>query len=566
MLDNRELSLIEKKFSFLNIIISVFLIIYYFLFVWFEYEEMGVNTFLFSLLILFFVIEFILSRYEYLKSDFVFKIIKFCELFTVSVIVFASAGFETNIILYTIIYSMVSVQVLLTYDITEPYSIIGSIIFNIIPMCMVTAYYLIFNKSDNFWIFAFIDFSIIFILCLLNITGCLSGVISHLFEKIKKLNDDVSVNRVENDNMKSTHDKLVHANEQLSIQRFKLQEANDKITMNNAEMKLQKNITDKFLDSMDIKELPDIITSAVFEHLDCDLFSMNVLYKNADNDLMWLHNSKYTERTLINSDVIDRIESKNLVTDICKNNERIRVDDFANVKLDYFEGTNIKSIIITPVKFNDNIMAVYMLGNTFKNKYGEKDDFINSLSNQITLALSNAFLYYEMRIMAIKDPLTGIYNRRHFNGMVNEYKKNYIDKNVNVTVVLFDIDRFKSVNDNYGHIFGDEVISYCGQMADKYAQENNGLPVRYGGEEFVIIFPEKNSDEVADICGLLHKEIKEKEFECNGNTVHIDISIGIANYPKDGSTFEDIVDLADNAMYYSKEHGRGRIIVYGKDM
>lgn len=566
MLDNKKLSLIEKKFSFFNMIISVFLLIYYFLFVWFEYEELGLNTFIFSLLILFFVIEYILSQYEYFKSDFVFKLIKFCELFASSAILFASSGFETNIILYTIIYGMVAIQVLLTYDITEKYSIIGSITFNTIPMCIVMAYYLIFNKIGNFWIFAFIDFSVIFVLCLFNITGCLSYVISYLYEKITKLDSDATVNRTENDNMKTTHDKLVHANEQLSIQKFKLQEANEKITMNNSEMKLQKKITDRFLDSMDIQELPDIITNAVFEHLDCDLFSMNVLYRNDNNKLIWLHNSKYTSRTLINSEIIDKIENRDLAIDICKKNERIRVDDYANVKLDYFEGTNIKSIIIMPVKFNDNIIAVYMFGNTFKNKYGEKDDFINSLSNQITLALSNAFLYYEMRIMAIKDPLTGIYNRRYFNGMADKYKKNYVDKNINVTVVLFDIDRFKSVNDNYGHVFGDEVISYCGQMSDKYAGANSGLPVRYGGEEFVIVFPAKNSDEVSDICSKLHKEIKEKEFECNGNKVHIDISIGIANYPNDSNTFEDIVNHADSAMYYSKKHGRGRITIYGKDM
>lgn len=566
MLDNEKLSLIEKKFSFFNIVISIFLLIYYFLFVWFEYEELGLNTFIFSLLILFFVIEYILSQHEYLNSDFIFKIIKFCELFSASAVIFACAGFEMTIILYTLIYSMIAIQVLLTYDITEKYSIAGSIVFNIIPMCMVMAYCFIFNKSGNFWIFAFIDFSVIFILCFLNITGCLSNVINYLYEKITVLNGDVAVNRSENDSMKSTHDKLVHANEQLSIQKFKLQEANEKIVMNNAEMKLQKMITDRFLDSMDIQELPDIITSAVFEHLDCDLFSMNVLYRNDNNNLMWLHNSKYTPRTEITDKVLEKIENKNLVADVCKKNERVRVDDYANIKLDYFEGTNIKSVIITPVKFNDNIIATYMLGNTFKNKYGEKDDFINSLSNQITLALSNAFLYYEMRVMAIKDPLTGIYNRRYFNGMSDKYKKNYIDKNINITVVLFDIDRFKSVNDNYGHIFGDEVISYCGQMADKYSEAANGLPVRYGGEEFVIVFPDKTSDEAADICDRLHKEIKEKEFEFKGTKVHIDVSIGIANYPKDGNEFEEIVNHADSAMYYSKKHGRGRITVYGKDM
>lgn len=566
MLDNKELNIIEKKFSLLNIILSVLLLLYYFLFVWFDYEELGFNTFIFSGLITCFVIEYILSQYEFIHSDFIFKIIKFSELLAAAAIISASAGLETSVIIYTMIYIMVSFQVIITYDITETYSMIESIIFNIVPMCIWMFYHLIFDKHDNFWSFMFIIFTVIFFVCLMNITKGFAEIISRLFNKITQLDDIAYVNRKENDDMKTTKDKLVHTNEQLSIQRFKLQEANERIIINNAEMKLQREITKRFLDSLDIQELPDIIANEVFNSLDCDLFSMNVLYRTDNNKLIWIHKSKYSDRSLIREDTIEQIESKDFVIDFCNKNEILRIDDYVNLKLDYFLGTNMKSVIIYPIKFNDNILATYMFGNTFKNKYGDKDDFLHSLVNQITMTLSNAFMYYEMKVMATKDALTGIYNRRYFNSIVGEYKTKYIDNHIDVTVVLFDIDKFKTVNDSYGHIFGDGVISFCGKVADEFAVKNDALPVRYGGEEFVMVFPNKTSDEVEHICQELHKTIKEKNFECNGENIHIDISIGIANYPNDENSFEEIINCADNAMYYSKEHGRGRITVYGRDM
>ena len=167
-----------------------------------------------------------------------------------------------------------------------------------------------------------------------------------------------------------------------------------------------------------------------------------------------------------------------------------------------------------------------------------------------------------MHTMAIKDPLTNIYNRRHFNVMSDTFKKNYIDKNRKISVVLFDIDKFKNINDTYGHVFGDEVISFCGKIANKYAKIYDGFPVRYGGEEFVIVYTDKDSEEVRQICEELQNEIKTKKFEYENKEIFINISIGIATYPTYCSEFEELVNAADSAMYCSKKNGRGSITVY----
>ena len=171
-----------------------------------------------------------------------------------------------------------------------------------------------------------------------------------------------------------------------------------------------------------------------------------------------------------------------------------------------------------------------------------------------------------MHTMAVKDALTGIYNRQYFNGIYSELKYGEFDKERILTVVLFDIDKFKKINDTYGHVFGDEVIRYCGHMALKYSKGTNSFAVRYGGEEFVMVFPDKTTKEVLEICQNMHNEIKSKTFSINEVEVHINISLGIASYPENCDTIDNLTNSADMAMYVSKKNGRGRITIYEKSM
>lgn len=182
------------------------------------------------------------------------------------------------------------------------------------------------------------------------------------------------------------------------------------------------------------------------------------------------------------------------------------------------------------------------------------------------MAFNNVILYSRMHTMAVKDALTGIYNRQYFNSIYNEFMKQCREHNRTITVVLFDIDKFKNINDTYGHVFGDEVISYCGKTAAQYTNLKENFAVRYGGEEFVMIFPDHNITKVFEICQNMHETIKQKVFDLKGEKIHINVSIGIASYPECCQNPEELVNLADKAMYYSKEHGRGRITVYSKEL
>lgn len=170
-------------------------------------------------------------------------------------------------------------------------------------------------------------------------------------------------------------------------------------------------------------------------------------------------------------------------------------------------------------------------------------------------------MYAKVQDMATKDALTTIYNRRYFNSIYPEYSGRAVASSTDLTVVLFDIDRFKLINDNYGHIFGDKVIKYCGRLAGEYAKRHNGIAVRYGGEEFVICFLDKKIEEVNKIIKEFHEELKHHEFDFEDKKININVSIGITSYPDICSNISDLLNRADLTMYESKQNGRGRITI-----
>ena len=562
LLDNDDVVIIERKFSLFNLVISIMLLVYYSTFWFFGYEELGVDTLIFCSIIFVFLIEYISANYNFWSSDFLYKIIKFLELLIASIIILRCNGFEVNVVLFAIIYYMIAFQAGFTFDITEGYSFVGLIVFSSMPMVTVVLFNLVLGKQSNFWAFVFIMFAVVLVTCIFELTYGNAYVLKNLYGKINKLNGVATSSIVENDSMKVMQNKLVQSNEQLSKQRFELEQANEKISKINEEMRLQSEIIRHFSNNLNINEVVDSVVNSVFTKLSCDLIHIGV-YSEKHDDL-YIYNTKYSEKSQISNKNLSLIEKVSFINELCEKDEFVLHNDYANISCAYLTETEIKSLIIYPGCINSDTKIIMLIGYAEPDVFDDKLSFYLNLVNQVTMSVSNALLYYEMEQMATMDPLTGIYNRRHFNAISNDYKELYMDRGKKITVVLFDIDKFKNINDSYGHIFGDEVIGYCGSVAKKYAKEYDGLPVRYGGEEFILVFPDRDIEEVHHICTLMHEEIKEKEFDYNEKIIKINTSIGIATYIGESRDFEELVNHADEAMYYSKEHGRGRITLYSE--
>jgi diguanylate cyclase (GGDEF)-like protein len=149
---------------------------------------------------------------------------------------------------------------------------------------------------------------------------------------------------------------------------------------------------------------------------------------------------------------------------------------------------------------------------------------------------------------AIHDPLTGLHNRRSFNKQMNEMTA--------YSIILLDIDHFKSVNDEYGHLMGDEVLKFLAELVKKQTRESD-MCFRFGGEEFLVLLPDTDMDTTQVIAEHLRRSI-ESTVSPIGRS--ITVSIGIGNRPETASHPTELFHLIDQALYKAKNDGRNRIV------
>ncbi|MEM8642416.1 MAG: sensor domain-containing diguanylate cyclase [Cyanobacteria bacterium P01_G01_bin.54] len=190
---------------------------------------------------------------------------------------------------------------------------------------------------------------------------------------------------------------------------------------------------------------------------------------------------------------------------------------------------------------------------------------INRLAKSITdalgLHLHNLFLKEQLTLESMKDPLTGILNRRGLKQMVHE--RNLLgNPELNFAVLLFDIDHFKSFNDRYGHDMGDRAIISVVEAVNNMMRSED-IFCRHGGEEFVLIFSDICSENVIRRAEGIRRLVEDKTIEIGQEkSKKLTISIGIAIYPEHGNTYEQLFEHADKALYFAKQHGRNQVVDY----
>lgn len=163
--------------------------------------------------------------------------------------------------------------------------------------------------------------------------------------------------------------------------------------------------------------------------------------------------------------------------------------------------------------------------------------------------------------LAITDPLTGLFNRNYLNLVIKEsYIPLWRRKEFPLTVALLDIDNFKSINDIYGHSKGDEVLRRLGQIV-KETLRGSDIPIRYGGEEILVVFPSSNKEEAVKAIERIRSKLMEEDF---GIGRPVTFSSGLADFPSDVKTpgeFEELIEIADERLYKAKKLGKNRDVL-----
>ncbi|WP_022856033.1 GGDEF domain-containing protein [Thermodesulfobacterium thermophilum] len=159
----------------------------------------------------------------------------------------------------------------------------------------------------------------------------------------------------------------------------------------------------------------------------------------------------------------------------------------------------------------------------------------------------------------VKDPLTGAYNKRFFYKMLENSFEDFKRYEKKFSIIFIDIDNFKKINDQYGHITGDLVLKTLVMIIKKNLRKND-LVFRFGGEEFVVLLAETDAQQAIEIAERIREAVAKEQIEINPNqTLSITISCGVAAINKDIVTPQDLIEIADNAMYKAKKEGKNRV-------
>ena len=171
----------------------------------------------------------------------------------------------------------------------------------------------------------------------------------------------------------------------------------------------------------------------------------------------------------------------------------------------------------------------------------------------------------ELREEANIDAKTGLYNARHLRGALTSELDRATRYQRPLSLLLADLDFLRDVNNQHGHLAGDAVLAEIGVVL-RDALRSTDIPARFGGEEFCVVLPETPGPKAAILAERIRRAVDEREFEIGRGLppLHVTISIGVASFPLDAETDDDLIEAADAAVYAAKARGRNRVCVVGE--
>jgi len=383
----------------------------------------------------------------------------------------------------------------------------------------------------------------------------IAGYEENLFEQKRLAEFTKETNRA----LYEQQEKVKRTNEELGLQKIKLEEANQKINNVNSEMMIQNSIMKYISTSLEINTLMEYITESVLESSGLNLCAIVLKPGVVENET-----AIYEIRTRLSEDANRLLEEyiSNNYLDSYVESKQVFVDNYIKENTyPFIRNNEVCSLMILPLVNQGTAMGAILCGHGSFDYFEDNLSFYETIVSQFLVALNNANLYAKMQQMAHKDALSGLYNRGHLNYLVDQCSKEAVEQDTALSIALFDIDHFKKINDTYGHLFGDVVIKEISRLASQIAKQYEGIAGRYGGEEFVLVFPGKDVGEAKAIMEELRTQIGELKIEHEGDLVRTRVSVGLACYPDTCTRINELLNRADNAMYESKDSGGNAVTI-----
>jgi diguanylate cyclase (GGDEF)-like protein len=220
------------------------------------------------------------------------------------------------------------------------------------------------------------------------------------------------------------------------------------------------------------------------------------------------------------------------------------------------------SLLVLPLVVHARSLGTLVLGSRRRHAFGESvRPTLEVLASHVAVSLANARMFKRLEEMATTDGLTGLLNKRALMEMATQKIKSSARFKKPLSVMICDIDHFKKVNDSYGHDVGDVVIKGMGDVLRRVKRDTDVVG-RFGGEEFVVVCEETDSEGAALLAERIRSEVEAAKFHTEQGTLAVTCSVGVATYPHVGRDWDSLFKAADAALYASKRGGRNRVTVW----
>jgi len=343
---------------------------------------------------------------------------------------------------------------------------------------------------------------------------------------------------------------------------FTLGQHLQKLKIRETELEALYNLTATLSNTQSVESFLDQAVHLLGRELDFTHISV-LLYDEQNQELVVRAVVGYGNERMIKRIPLDRgitglaaTTGKTVVVDDVLKEERYVAGDPA-----------IRSEVAIPLTTEGRLLGVLNVESTKYAAFSPRDvRLLELIANELTVLLIRAQLVERLRVQAITDELTGLYNHRYFNIRLRsevERAERYCHP---LSLLMIDIDHFKLVNDRHGHLVGDEVLHQLGSIIRRQLREAD-VVCRYGGEEFAVILPETDGQAALTVAERIRAAIQREVLlvSLRGDNkptnlyIPVTVSIGVASYPQNGSDWSTLLAAADAALYAAKQAGRNRV-------
>lgn len=304
-----------------------------------------------------------------------------------------------------------------------------------------------------------------------------------------------------------------------------------------------------------IKILPQIIS----------LDSLAIFLNSEDGKFLELANNLNIKEPITLVKLVGQ-QSNNLLAKVAKNGKALLLNkgdkDFSTEV--HFQKNKFNSVMYLPLRTQSKAFGVLEIASLSTNKTFTQSDlnYVEEIANTFSIALANAIGFAQVEYLGRIDDLTKLYNPRYLYQMLETEIKRAKRYKTPLSLIFFDLDGFKAVNDNNGHLCGSAVLIEVANLIIRLVRDTD-IVARYGGDEFVIVLPGTPAEQAVIIAERIRQSIEKYGFKSNGDykEIYLTASFGVACYPEHASLPLDLIRCADKAMYLAKEYNKNQVVL-----